>query len=265
MRASVLLRPVAASALLLAAACGGGNQSADAGNDLTNEQFAEYDNESLDEDELPGDIDLVALPAPPAGVPAAETAPLAQAAAIAEEIDDDDRVERVPYEGGWAWRRDGRILRTASRDGRRIAWFRPGETTPFLVQRGDETFAYRGGQPERAFDRRGRPGAVSPQRREEARRLAEDSRRDRDRAERAPRRPDAERDRPRRDRTDRNENRADDGRTENRTGTARPDRDGQGNRLGGDDRRGERDRDRRREERRQRGDDSTNRMTGNRQ
>ena len=76
MRASVLLRPVAASALLLAAACGGGNQSADAGNDLTNEQFAEYDQESLDEDELPGDIDLVALPAPPAGVPAAAPLPV---------------------------------------------------------------------------------------------------------------------------------------------------------------------------------------------
>ncbi len=256
MRASVLLRPVAASALLFAAACGGSNQSADAGNDLTNEQFAEFDNESLDGDELPGDVDLVDLPAPPAGAPAAEVAPLAQAAALAEEIDEGAGVERVPYEGGWAWRRDGRILRTASRDGRRVAWFRPGETTPFLVQRGEESFAYRGGRAERAFDRRGRPGAVSPQRQEEARRLAEESRRDRDRAERAPRRPDSERDRQRRDRTDRNDNRADDGRTENRTGTARPDRDRQGNRLRGDDRGGERDR--RRDERRPRGDNVTN-------
>ena len=265
MRVSLLLRPVAASTLLLAAACGGGNQSADAGNDLTNEQFAEFDNESFDEDELPGDIDLVDLPAPPAGAPAADTAPLAQAAAIAEEIDEDDRIERVPYEGGWAWRRDGRILRTASRDGRRVAWYRPGETTPFLVQRDQETFAYRAGRPERAFDRSGRAAAVDRARLEEARRLAEESRRAREQAERAPRRPNAERDRPRRDRTDRDENRAGDGRTGNRTGTARPDGDDRGNRVGRGDRRSERDRDNRTDDRRQRRDDSTNRMMGNRQ
>jgi len=236
MKLSILLQPLAVSTLLFAAACGGTNQSADAGNGLTNEGFAELDNESLGDDELPGDVELVDLPEPPAGVPAAETAPLAQAAALAEEIDEGTDVERVPYEGGWAWRRDG--------------WFRPGETAPFLVQRGEETFAYRAGRPERAFDRRGRPGAVSAQRQEEARRLAEESRRDRERAERAPRRPETDRERQGRDRT---------GRDENRSGTSRTEREGQGNRLRPDDRGG--DRDRRRDDRRQRGDDSS----GNRQ
>lgn len=187
MRASVFLRPVAASAFLFAAACGGSGPAADAGNGSANEALADPGNESLDGDELPGDVDLVDLPEAPAGVPAAETAPLTQAAAIMEEIDEGAGVERVPYEGGWAWRRDGRIIRTASRDGRRISYFRPGDGTPFLVQQGDETFSYAGGRPQRAFDRRGRPGAVSPQREAEARRLADESRRDRDRAERAPR------------------------------------------------------------------------------
>ncbi|HTU11130.1 MAG TPA: hypothetical protein VMG08_09565 [Allosphingosinicella sp.] len=187
MNASVLLRPVAASALLFAAACGGSGSTADGGNDSANEALATLGNEALDGDELPNDIDLVDLPEAPADAPAAETAPLTQAAAIMEEIDDGAGVERIPYEGGWAWRRDGRIVRTASRDGRRVSYFRPGDSTPFLVQQGEETFAYAGGRPQRAFDRRGRPGAVSPQRQAEARRLADESRRDRDRAEQAPR------------------------------------------------------------------------------
>ena len=246
MKTRFVLRPLAASALLLAAACGSAGSDNVAGNDevMANEAFGDFD------EALPGDADeavaLVSLPPAPANVPAAAAAPLAQAAAIAREIDDDDEIERVPFEGGWAWRRNGRIVRTASRDGRRVSWVRPGESTPFLVQRGEETFAYRGGRAERAFDRRGRPAAVSAQRQEEARRLAEESRREREQAERAPRRPNTDR-----DRSDRNENRAGDGRAGNRTDTARPDRGGQGNRL---------DRDDRRDDRRRRGDDSTNRQ-----
>jgi hypothetical protein len=244
MKATVLLRPLAASTLLLAAACGGSGPANDSGNDMAvNEALTNLD-EALPEDEnAAGDVDLVSLPPAPADAPATETAPLTQAAQIATAIDSGSDVERVPFEGGWAWRRGGKIVRTASRDGRRVSYFRPGESVPFLVQQGDETFAYRGGRPQRAFDRRGRPGAVSPQRQEEARRLADQSRRDRDQAERAPRRPDNDRTGANRD--DRNTAGRGD-RNDNRPGADRPDRDANDNTAAGrDDRRSDRDRDRR--------------------
>lgn len=187
MKRSILLQPLAASTLLLAAACGGSNQTADSGNEM-NGELANLDQAVPESVNQTGEgVDLVSLPAAPADVPAAEAAPLAQAAQLASEIDSGAGVERVPFEGGWAWRRGGRIIRTASRDGRRVSWFRPGESTPFLVQQGEETFAYAAGRPQRSFDRRGRPAAVPPQRQDEARRLADQSRRDRDQAERAPR------------------------------------------------------------------------------
>src|SRR5437868_1559752 len=198
MRFSLLLRPLALSPLLLAAACDGSNVQA--GNEPTiNELLANADEAVPESVNQTGEgVDLVSLPPAPADAPATETAPLAQAAQIAGEIDSGTGVERVPFEGGWAWRRDGRIIRTASRDGRRVSWFRPGESTPFLVQQGEETFAYAAGRPQRSFDRRGRPAAVAPQRQEEARRLAEQSRRDRDQAERAPRPTAGDRSRPER-------------------------------------------------------------------
>ena len=240
MKATLLLRPLAASTLLLAAACGGSGPADDAGNEVAvNEALANLDEALPDDNDLAAnDVELVSLPPAPADAPAAETAPLARAARIASEIDTDSAVERVPFEGGWAWRRGGRIIRTASRDGRRVAWFRPGESTPFLVQQGDETFAYRAGRPQRAFDRRGRPGAVRAQRLEEARRLVDESRRDRDQAERAPRRPDNDQ---------AGRGRGND-RNGGRPGADRPDRDGHdGNSAAADrnDHRGSRDRDRR--------------------
>jgi hypothetical protein len=253
MKAIVLLRPLAASTLLLAAACGGSGPANDAANDVAvNEALANLD-EALPEDgNATGEaVDVDTLPPAPPHVPAAATAPLTQAAAIASEIDSGPRVERVPFDGGWAWRRDGRILRTASRDGRRVSYFRPGENAPFLVQQGDETFAYRGGRPQRAFDRRGRPGAVTPQREQEARRLADQSRRDRDRAERAPRRPDN-------DRNGANRTHDRNGSGRDRPGADRPDRNGNSASTGRDDRSGTRDRNRRPDDRRSRGDRDDN-------
>jgi hypothetical protein len=192
MRISILVRPLAASTLLFAAACGGSDSTIEAGHETAmNVALANLDEAVPETVNQTGEgIDLVSLPPAPADVPATEAAPLTQAALLAGEIDTGAGVERVPFEGGWAWRRDGKIIRTASRDGRRVSWFRPSESAPFLVQQGDETFAYAGGHPQRAFDRRGRPAAVPPQQQEEARRLADQSRRDRDQAERAPRRPD---------------------------------------------------------------------------
>lgn len=190
MRMSVLSRPLVATALLFAAACGGaGTPNADIDNEAAiNDVLANADETVPESVNQTGEgVDLVALPPAPADVPATEAAPLTQAAQIAGEIDSGTAVERVPYEGGWAWRRGGRIVRTASRDGRRVAYFRPGESVPFLVQQGEETFAYAGGRPQRSFDRRGRPGALPPERQAEARRLADQSRHDRDQAEHAPR------------------------------------------------------------------------------
>jgi hypothetical protein len=254
MKTSALLRPLAASALFLAAACGGSGTTVDAENDAAvNEAMASLD-ETLPGSDDAGELDLVGLPPAPADAPAADTAPLSQAAAIAGEIESGSGVERVPFEGGWAWRRDGRVIRTASRDGRRVSYFRPGEGTPFLVQRGDETFAYAGGRPQRAFDRRGRPGAVPPQRQAEARRLVDESRRDRDRAERAPRRPEN----PRTSRPDRDG----EGRDRGDGNRVRDDRDDRDDRAGNrsDDRRG-RSTDGDRDDRRaRRGDDSGNRL-----
>lgn len=248
MKYALLLQPLAASTLLLAAGCGGGSQqSVESGNEVAmNEALANLDEAVPESVNQTGEgVDLVSLPPAPADIPAAESAPLTQAAQIAGEIDGGAGVERVPFEGGWAWRREGKIIRTASRDGRRVSYFRPGEATPFLVQQGEETFAYQGGRPQRAFDRRGRPDAVPPQRQEEARRLADQSRRDRDQAERAPRRPDTGTSGP--DRGDRNTA----GRGDNRPGTGRPDRTTTSstttttttteNAAGRDDRRGARD------------------------
>ena len=82
-----------------------------------------------------------------------------------------DRIRLAPSSGG--------IERIEARfSGQGFAPHRHDTYAIGITLSGVQTFAYRGGQPERAFDRRGRPGAVSPQRREEARRLAEDSRRD---------------------------------------------------------------------------------------
>jgi hypothetical protein len=226
MRISLLSRPLAVSTLLFAAACGGSGSTVVAGNETVNELLANADEAVPESVNQTGEgVALVSLPPAPAEAPATETAPLAQAAQIAGEIDSGTGIERVPFEGGWAWRRDGRIIRTASRDGRRVSWFRPGETAPFLVQQGEETFAYAGGRPQRAFDRHGRPAAVPPQRQEEARHLADQSRRDRDQAERAPRRPDD--DRTGQGRTgDRSDSNRGDDHGGNTSATARPDRDG---------------------------------------
>jgi hypothetical protein len=240
MKASVLLRPLAASVLLFAAACGGSGPAVNTDNEAgLNETLGNLDDAVPESENEAGDaVNLVSLPPAAADAPAAETAPLAQATEIAGEIDSGAGVERVPFEGGWAWRRGGKIIRTASRDGRRISYFRPGESTPFLVQQGEETFAYAGGRPQRAFDRRGRPGTIPARRQAEARRLADQSRHDRDQAEHAPRRPDNDHAGPARD-DHGNSNRGDD-HDGNRTGTA-PDRDGHGPSAGRADRNGPRD------------------------
>jgi hypothetical protein len=128
------------------------------------------------------------LPRPPA-IPdeatEAQAQPLNDAGEIASEISSNTMIERVPVNGGLAWREDGEVVRTASNDGSRIAYFHPGEDHPFLVQRGGLAYALEDGRAQVAYDSDGRPQAVSETARAEAARLAEQSRREQEAAERA--------------------------------------------------------------------------------
>ena len=126
------------------------------------------------------------VPRPPAVADeanAVEAEPLNDAGEIASEIASNTMIARVPVDGGLAWLQDGEVVRTASHDGRRVAYFHPGESRPFLVQQAGQAFALDEGRPELAYDAEGRPAPVSDAARAEAERLAEQSRRARDAAE----------------------------------------------------------------------------------
>jgi hypothetical protein len=183
-----MIRMVPFAALLLAGACGSPaptNQDVNLVNGAANDVVLNEDDAGISEGGAAAP-EVAALPAVPGDLSADDAAPLAQATQISTTIADDSAVERIPFEGGWAWRRNGQILRTASRDGHRVSYFRAGEAAPFFVQQGDDSFAYAAGQPQRSYDRSGRPGAVAPARRDEARRLADESRHDHDQAATVP-------------------------------------------------------------------------------
>lgn len=114
---------------------------------------------------------------------AVEAEPLNDAGEIASEIESNTMIGRVPVDGGLAWLQDGEVVRTASQDGRRVAYFHPGESRPFLVQRGQRAFAYRDGRPQLTYDGQGRPAQVSDRGRQEAERLAAESHREHEAAE----------------------------------------------------------------------------------
>lgn len=130
--------------------------------------------------------DIPRPPNIPDEVTDAQAAPLNDAGEIASEISANTMIEQVPADGGLAWREDGRVVRTASRDGQRVAYFRAGERRPFFVQRGGLAYAYQNGRAALAYDSQGRPAPVSDAARAEAQRLAEQSDRERAAAERAP-------------------------------------------------------------------------------
>lgn len=181
--------------LLLASACGGGATTNETANvvDATANDMAMNDQLAADNPEEDADAAPVAVappPAPPSDLSAGDAAPLAQATEVAAAIESDTTVERVPYRDGWAWRRNGQIIRTASRDGRRVSYYRAGDAAPFFVQDGDQGYAYAGGRPQRAYDRRGRPSQIDAARRAAAQRAVEQSRHDHDEAQHAPSRPD---------------------------------------------------------------------------
>lgn len=166
----VRLAPGAAfAALLLVGGCGSGARETAAARDDNPSALAKAD-----------------VPRPPAVAEeanAVEAEPLNDAGEIASEIESNTLIGRVPVEGGLAWLQDGEVVRTASEDGRRVAYFHPGENRPFLVQEGGLAFAFRDGQPQLAYDRDGRPARVPPGARAAAERLAAQSLRERAAAE----------------------------------------------------------------------------------
>lgn len=180
----------ALAAILALAACNKAPETTD--NAAVNAADAlELDNVVADEAPVIEDADeatavaVPALPKPPAGAPAAETAPLNQATEIEEEIREGRGIQRIRHGDGWAWMRDGRIVRTADRDGRNVAYFRRGEERPFFVQRGEHSFAYDGDRPTRTYDRDGRARAPDADRTREAAEAAREAREQRQRADRA--------------------------------------------------------------------------------
>jgi hypothetical protein len=133
----------------------------------------------------PAVVQVVPVPTPPADAPAPDAAPLKEAAATTAAIDQGSDVERIPYQGGWAWRRSGQIIRTASADGRRVSYFHGGETTPYLVQDGDRAFAYNSGQVQRGYDDHGRTVQVDQSRRQQGQQLVRQSTQERQAAKKA--------------------------------------------------------------------------------
>ena len=129
--------------------------------------------------------DIPRPPAIPDEATDVQAAPLNEAGEIASEISANTMIEQVPVRGGLAWREDGAVVRTASSDGRRVAYFRPGERQPFLVQRGGLAYAYENGRAALAYDRDGRPAPLPAAARADAERLADQALSERDAAEQA--------------------------------------------------------------------------------
>lgn len=185
----------AAAALLLAGAALAGckntpstadNQSSPVNESVANES-ALANAETGTEPAAEADAVTVAdVPAPASGTSGSAAAPLMDAALIAQQIQRGSGVERVRHGDGWAWKRNGEILRTASADGRDVAYFRPGEDQPFLTQHGDRAYGYAGGKVTRSFDAKGRAQQPDASAEREAKSLADTAKHDRDEAGRSP-------------------------------------------------------------------------------
>lgn len=181
---SVVLASAAACGLLLTAGCNKTPEAQDSP-DLAATDGTEIAASDVPmADEVTETVQVVEVPVP-ANTTSAEAAPLVEAAAVAADITQASDVERVPYEDGWAWRRNGQIVRTASRDGRRVSYFRAGEARPFLVQQGDRAYSYAGDRVQRGYDGRGRTVQVDQSRRQEGEQLARRSSEERRQAAKA--------------------------------------------------------------------------------
>lgn len=169
--------------VLLASACSPSQQPTAENDMMAN---ADYENASgvIGEADMVEAVEVIPVPVPVSGTPTTAVAPLVEAASVAGRISEGSGVKRVSYEGGWAWRENGRIIRTASSDGRRVSYFRVGETTPYLVQQEGRAYTYSGGRVQRSYAGDGRPLEVDEGDRREGERLAQQSAQERTRAER---------------------------------------------------------------------------------
>ncbi|MEP9360636.1 hypothetical protein [Sphingomonas sp. KR3-1] len=144
-------------------------------------------------------VTVAAVPKPAPGIAAADAAPLHDASTIEDEIRDGKNVQRIRYGEGWAWTRGGKIVRTADRDGKDVSYFRPGDSKPFFVQKGDRSYAFQGGKPSREFDHDGKAKAPDADRAREASEAADKAHEQHQQADQAR---DHARDTPRGDRAD---------------------------------------------------------------
>jgi len=150
----------------------------DASDDLATETYV------IDEDEAQDGDTVVVVEVPVAAATSTETAPLSDAAVISRLIAAGDGIERVRHGDGWAWRQDGRIIRTASNDGQKVAYFTGGSDTPFLIQQDDRAYAFSNGSVTRRYDRDGKVQTANPQDREAVTQLVREARDNRGQAER---------------------------------------------------------------------------------
>jgi hypothetical protein len=128
-------------------------------------------------------IEVVQVPTPAPTVSAAEAAPLTEALAAEQLIAAGTGITRIQQADGWAWMRDGQIIRTASADGHRVSYFRPGTTKPYYVQQDQRGYSYDKGRVAHEYDDRGRRQAPTSQHQREAEQVATDATRDHDRAQ----------------------------------------------------------------------------------
>jgi len=185
-----LLRGTAlAAAPLMLAACGQGEQQA-APTEEPTEQASETARAPAPDEAAPVVDESAAAPVTDiAPVPVAAqadpvaAAPLADAATITTEISQGSGIERIRHGDGWAWMRNGKIIRTASSDGKRVAYFRNGSDTPFLIQDDKHAYAYSGGKVTHSYDN-GHAKGVDSSDRKDAAKLVNRARDDRNSASR---------------------------------------------------------------------------------
>jgi hypothetical protein len=129
----------------------------------------------------------IAAPTVAPDAPAEQATPLVEAAQAAATIASDTSVTRVAWNNGWAWKRDGQIIRTASHDGSRVSYFHPGDDHPYLVQDGGRSYGYDdNGTLAHVYDHGGHPQPPSTTDQRNAGRFDQQARQDHDHARAAP-------------------------------------------------------------------------------
>lgn len=165
------------------ASCGGSSNTATATDAASDEATAAVDDTATDAADDTAAVTVVEVPTASSDDTAAVAAPLTSAAAIARSIDRGAGYTRVRHDDGWAWMKDGKVVRTASFDGKKVAYFKDGSDTPFFVQNDNKAFAYSGGKPTQGYDSKGRPETVGTSDRAAADKLVKQAKSDRDQAQ----------------------------------------------------------------------------------